>query len=119
VPPEVEAHGIVFSGDVLYFRSPYCVVDLVKSGKWSATKIPRAMAVYLAYGNTEFSHLLLDLAVSGGLLLASDGVVEAALRLIRQRSGQTERARRRVLRRVKRYLGLLGAGDHLDHDVYY
>lgn len=104
--PALESHGVTFSGDALYFRSPARVLELVADGRWKAEKIVKALSIYLAYGSAEFAHVLLRGALDRELLSRSDRRVAICEELIAQRSGFGKMVPYRTIRRLKRLLGL-------------
>jgi len=100
----LEAHGITFSGDALYFRSPYSIIELIRSNKWSIEKIPAAIATYLTYGNFEFAFVFIEEAINEKLLNENDELVREAYRLIGQRSGWNKMMGLSTLKRIKKLL---------------
>ena len=100
----LEAHGITFSGDALYFRSPYSIIELIRSNKWSIEKIPAAIATYLTYGNFEFAYVLIEEAIKEKLLNGNDELVTEAYRLIGQRSGWNKMMGLSTLKSIKKLL---------------
>jgi FkbM family methyltransferase len=100
----LEAHGITFSGDALYFRSPYSIVELIRSNKWNIEKIPAAVVTYLTYGNFEFAYVFIEQAINEKLLNENDELVKEAYRLIGQRSGWNKIMGLSTLRRIKKLL---------------
>ena len=100
----LEAHGITFSGDALYFRPPYSIVELIRANKWSIERIPAAIATYLTYGNFEFAYVFIEEAINEKLLNENDELVKEAYRLIGQRSGWNKMIGLSTLKRIKKLL---------------
>ena len=99
----LESQGIVFSGDALWFRTPYEVVKLVKDGRWKPNKIIKAIAIYLSYGNCEYAHVLHEEAVKNSMIRPFS-INKIVTKLIRTRSGYGKLLNRRVIRKIKKVL---------------
>jgi FkbM family methyltransferase len=100
----LEGHGLVFSGDALYFRSPYSIIELVKTKKWNINKIIIAIALYLSYGNFEYAFILTDEAVKENFFRPDDFIVKEAFRLISIRSGWKKSLSITTLKNIKKVL---------------
>ncbi len=100
----LDALGYVVSGDALYFRSPEQVVQRILDKRWELSRLPVALTVYLAYGNTEFAYVLLQEAVKAGLTKVTDSIYVNTLDLICRRSGSGKLFSYRVIRQLKRTL---------------
>jgi FkbM family methyltransferase len=100
----LEAQGLVFSGDALYFRSPYAIIELVKLKKWDVQKIITAIAIYLSYGNFEYAYILVEESLIEKFFQKDDNVIKEAHFLISQRSGWGKTFGIRSLKNLKKIL---------------
>ncbi len=62
-----ESKGFIMNGDALFLSMPQRVVERVSSGAWARRKLAAAAALYLAYGNFEFVHVLMEQAQTASL----------------------------------------------------
>ncbi|MBD3409614.1 MAG: FkbM family methyltransferase [Ignavibacteriales bacterium] len=100
----LEAHGFVFGGDVLYFRTPTLVVENIESGKWDRSKWEIATGLYLAYGNFEFAHKLLTLAEERGYIISNDPKAKLIRKMIAARSGFGRPVPFKVIKALREFL---------------
>lgn len=98
----MESLGYVMSGDALYFRTPEQVLERIQSGKWNISKMPIALAIYLAYGNSEFAYILLESSVNAGIIKKEDKLYFDTMSLIKLRSGSGRLFSYKVVRQFKR-----------------
>lgn len=111
---KLEAQGIVFSGDALYFRDPYFIIESIKTGKWQKEKLFPAAAMYLAYGHYEFAYVLLDEACRSRLADAQGPAIKEAMGLISRRSGWKRSFSIAFMKRLKK-LCRVASPEGLDH----
>lgn len=57
---DLEAHGIVFSTDVLYLKSPFYMFEEITKNGANIPLFLKSIAIYLCYGNYEYAYVLLQ-----------------------------------------------------------
>jgi FkbM family methyltransferase len=113
---KLESQGIPFSGDVLYFRDPYSVVELVKRGEWDISKVTNAIGLYLVYGHVEFAYILTEEAVKHLWIDNKSLKYSIVQDLIEQRSGrQMTRYKRWIHRKLRRIFKIPDLREPLDY----
>ena len=107
---QLESKGFIAASDALYFRLPSDIVEFVHSGKWGIERIAVASSLYLAYGNYEFAHILIEDAVDRSLISREDHLYQSIRALIRQRSGYGGLLSYRSIKRLSGFIS--GVTEH-------
>lgn len=102
--PHLESKGFIAASDFLYFRFPSDIVQQIKSGAWPKDKLAKALALYLAYGNYEFTFVLLQLATKEKLLSITDILYIKTMNLIERRSGYNKLITYKWIKRLQEFI---------------